>query len=37
VGGDKGYDTRNFVNECRHMKVMPHVAQNDSRPGWQCH
>jgi hypothetical protein len=33
VGGDKGYDTKDFVAECRHMKVTPHVAQNDKRPG----
>jgi transposase len=33
VGGDKGYDTRDFVKECRRMKVTPHVAQNDNRPG----
>ena len=33
VGGDKGYDTRDFVNECRHMGVTPHVAQNDGRRG----
>ena len=33
VGGDKGYDTRDFVKECRNMKVTPHVAQNDNRPG----
>ena len=33
VGGDKGYDTRDFVKECRHMKVTPHLAQNDGRPG----
>jgi IS5 family transposase len=33
VGGDKGYDTRDFVKECRHMKVTPHVAQNDNRLG----
>jgi len=33
VGGDKGYDTRDFVKECRHMMVTPHVAQNDNRPG----
>ncbi len=30
VGGDKGYDSRDFDKECRHMKVTPHVAQNDS-------
>lgn len=33
VAGDKGYDTREFVAECRNMKVTPHVAQNDNRPG----
>ena len=33
VGGDKGFDTREFVRECRHMQVTPHVAQNDRRPG----
>jgi transposase len=33
VGGDKGFDTKDFVNECRHMRVTPHVAQNDGRPG----
>jgi IS5 family transposase len=33
VGGDKGYDTRGFVAECRKMKVTPHVAQNTKRPG----
>jgi transposase len=33
VGGDKGYDTAEFVRECRHINVTPHVAQNDSRPG----
>jgi transposase len=33
VGGDKGYDTRDFVAECRHMKVTPHVAQNTKRSG----
>ena len=32
VGGDKGYDTAEFVDECRHMNVTPHVAQNTSRP-----
>ena len=30
---DKGFDTREFVRECRHMQVRPHVAQNDGRPG----
>jgi len=33
VGGDKGYDTANFVAECRHLGVTPHVAQNDGRRG----
>ncbi len=33
VGGDKGFDTRDFVKECRHMGVAPHVAQNHARPG----
>lgn len=33
VGGDKGYDTRDFVAECRHMNVTPHVAQNLKRSG----
>jgi transposase len=28
VGGDKGFDTAEFVRECRHMQVTPHVAQN---------
>jgi transposase len=33
VGGDKGFDTRDFVKECRRMRVTPHVAQNDTRRG----
>jgi transposase len=33
VGGDKGYDTAGFVAECRTLKVTPHVARNDARPG----
>lgn len=33
VGADKNYDTQDFVSECRHMKVTPHVAQNDKRRG----
>jgi transposase len=28
VGGDKGYDTRDFVAACRERNVTPHVAQN---------
>jgi transposase len=33
VGGDKGFDTTNFIAECRHMQVTPHIAQNDGRRG----
>jgi transposase len=33
VAGDKGFDTQEFVSECRHLRVTPHVAQNDGRPG----
>ena len=33
VGADKGYDTKDFVAECRHLKVTPHVAQNVNRNG----
>ena len=28
VGADKGYDTRDFVEDCREIRVTPHVAQN---------
>ena len=27
LGADKGYDCRSFVDECRQIKVTPHVAQ----------
>ena len=33
VGGDKGFDTAEFVRECRNMRVTPHVAQNLTRRG----
>jgi hypothetical protein len=33
VGGEKGFDTAEFVAECRRMNVTPHVAQNTARPG----
>lgn len=33
VGADKGYDARDFVAECRHLNVTPHVAQNVKRNG----
>jgi transposase len=32
LGGDKGYDTRDFVATCRALNITPHVAQNDARP-----
>jgi transposase len=28
VGGDKGYDTRDFIAGCRELSVTPHVSQN---------
>ncbi len=33
LAADKGYDTKDFVQELRGMKVTPHVTQNDKRPG----
>ena len=30
LGGDKGYDTRAFVEELRQREVTPHVTQNTS-------
>src|SRR3989475_8871978 len=33
VGGDKGYDTADFVAEGRKLKGTPHVGQNLERPG----
>jgi transposase len=33
VGGDKAYDTNDFVAECRNLQVTPHVAQNTKRRG----
>src|SRR5580704_1181917 len=33
VGCDKGFDTAEFVRECRNMWVTPHVAQNLARRG----
>src|SRR5947209_20485930 len=33
VGADKGYDTRDFVEESRNLNVTPHVAQNTKRSG----
>jgi hypothetical protein len=33
VGGDKGFDTAEFIRECRNIWVTPHVAQNLGRRG----
>jgi hypothetical protein len=33
VGGDKGFDTHGFADECRNLRVTLHVAQNYARPG----
>jgi len=33
VGADKGYDTKDFVAECRNLHATPHVAQNTKRRG----
>jgi transposase len=33
VGGDKGFDTADFVEQCHHINVTPHVAQNTAGPG----
>jgi transposase len=30
IGGDKGYDTADFVSGCRERGCVPHVAQNDT-------
>ena len=30
LGGDKNYDTQEFVRKLRGMNITPHVAQNDS-------
>src|ERR1700676_2027503 len=41
VGADKGYDTKNFVEEARNLKATPHVAQKkhsaiDGRTTWHA-
>jgi transposase len=33
VGGDQGFDTADFVRECRNLRRTPHVAQNLGRRG----
>ncbi len=30
LGGDKAYDTRDFVDAVRSLNITPHVAQNDT-------
>jgi transposase len=36
VGGDKAFDTKRFVAECREMNVTPHVAQNITTTRGSC-
>ena len=33
VAGDKGYDTADFVRDCRERGITPHVAENRARAG----
>lgn len=33
LGGDKNYDTQDFVRQLRKIGVTPHVARNQKRPG----
>jgi IS5 family transposase len=33
LAADKGYDSKDFVKERRHMNVTPHVSPNDRRRG----
>ena len=33
LAADKAYDTKAFIAELRTVRVTPHVAQNDKRPG----
>jgi transposase len=33
IAADKAYDTKDFVAVMRDLKVTPHVAQNEKRPG----
>jgi transposase len=33
IAADKGYDTKDFVQEIRNMNITPHVAQNNNRRG----
>jgi hypothetical protein len=31
LGGDRNYDTEEFVRELRRMNITPHVAQNNTK------
>jgi len=33
LGGEKGYDTSDFVAACRALRITPHLAQNHLRAG----
>ena len=33
LGGDKNYDTADFVTQCRERNITPHVARNTRRSG----
>jgi hypothetical protein len=33
IGGDRGYDTRDFIGASRALRITPHVAPNHARPG----
>ena len=33
LAGDKGYDTYDFIEQCRDRSITPHVAQNEGRRG----
>jgi len=33
LAADKGYDTKDFVQEMRGINVTPQLAKNDKRPG----
>jgi len=30
LGGDKGYDVRDFISSCQELRVTPHIARKDS-------
>lgn len=33
LGGDKGYDTRDFIGMLKKRRIVPHIAANSGRPG----